>query len=501
MNKLKGVFWIILSAALLGIVLARIPAQFIDYSGDSSQYIILAESVASGQGLRMVNFPGEPLSAVPPLLSWLLAPVISFSGRNFWLMSLFAGIFSCLSAAAFYFLFRRSGGGRIALFAVSCLVLNRIFIFYSGRILTETLFLCLCGFSFLMLARYKDKGSFLNREGVLAALALIAAYFARYIGAFLFIAGLLYLYSDRPDSAKSKDRLKKLIFLTILFLPPVILWGLRNLNIHNPYIMSPLEHFIWGGMPPGLVTPKPAFLVLRAIQGGSYYFYQIGVSIFPFLRKSSPVIWWNVFSLTALVIMAAGIFTRIRKGQYGLAVFFLLYLIFICLWPSFEDGRYFLPILPLVFFYFLSGLERLCGFIRLKHCFFAIAAILLIIHLVFTVRLARQPDRAMAPPGLNNFLMLNTWLKENLAGDESVVLSRQPAITYLYSGHKSICYPYDPDPEAIRGEIVKHKIKYILIGEFTPDTAFYMGPFLDKYRDSLQERYRQGESVIFEVLQ
>jgi hypothetical protein len=502
MNKIQNWVWLILTLAFGWMVFARIGPQFRDFGGDSCQYIVIGESIANGSGLRMINYPGEPFSALAPLLSLILAPVLYFSGRNFFLMQLEIIALSYFSLVIFYRLFKRDCA-KIALLAAVLLALNRVFLYFSFRILTEALFLFLSALSFLMLSRYKDKPSFFCREGMFTALSLILVYLSRYIGALIFFASLIYLLFDNKDTASKRVSLRKIYFLSILVLPVVIFWGLRNSHINNSYVYSTFKQFMMVDFYRphlGSISQHPGVLITRFINGAFFYFYIIGKAVFPFLDGVKSLLWWNVLSLACAFIVILGLAVRVREGKYAFAAYFLIYLVFLCLWPFLEDGRYILPVLPFIFFYFLVGLEKLCSFAYSKRVFFAVVTLILAFHIVSSLAVTQEQARMKLPESFVDFLSVHSWAKNNLPYDNSVILSRQPTITYFYSAHKSISYPFSLNAEDIMGTILKYKVKYIVADESFAGAAFYMDPLLSKYQEKLRMLYSKGKSAIYEVL-
>jgi len=54
---MRHCFWFVLTLFFWVLAIYSIPPEFIDLGGDSAQYIILAESLAQGKSLRMLNYP------------------------------------------------------------------------------------------------------------------------------------------------------------------------------------------------------------------------------------------------------------------------------------------------------------------------------------------------------------------------------------------------------------------------------------------------------------
>lgn len=511
--NLKKIFkkwkWIILSLIFLIIALSDISAEFQELGGDSAQYIILAESLAQKKGLRLTNFPGEPYSTFPPLFSLILAPIIYFLGRNYWTMHFLIICLAYLTLIIFYKLFERESTKEIAFPVIIFLAVSRLFWSYSQKILTEIPFLFLSGFCFFILAKYKNRQSYLNKEAFLTTIALLLTYFCRYIGALVFCVSLCYIFLEKPHNAEKNIRRKKLWWLSITFLPLFLYWNSRNAAIHNPYVPSAGQFFLWiDGYRRNLgqINQNPILLIFRFVKGINFYLYSIGEAIFPyFMHKFQAPVFRDLFSLIAISLTLLGLQGKIREGRYAFGLYFLSYIIIISLWPYYEDGRYILPILPFVFFYFFLGVDKIAGFLT-KKAFSQYTSFFIIILFAFNLSAFAQNIRSahnVIPEVYNNFIALHSWMKKNLPEDEAIseeiAFSRKPTFTYFFTGKKSIVYPFDPNPDTIWQMALKEKVKYILVDEFSRETLLYMWPFLNKYRDKLKLVYRQGNSAIFEV--
>ena len=54
--------WTLITSVFFGLAFIFIRDEFFDFGGDSAQYIIIAESVVSGLGFKLINYPGAPIS-------------------------------------------------------------------------------------------------------------------------------------------------------------------------------------------------------------------------------------------------------------------------------------------------------------------------------------------------------------------------------------------------------------------------------------------------------
>lgn len=498
---IKNWNWAALSLCFLISALRLIPAEFLDLGGDSAQYIILAESLTQGKGLRMVNYPDEPLSNLPPVFPSLLTPILFFFGRNLWLMHLLVSIFAFLSLVLFYKIFKQLSGKGIAMLAVISLAASRLFWSYSLRILSDIPFLFLSGFTLFFLIKYNDKDSFLNKEGLFTALGLVLTYLCRYIGMCLFLISLIYLWLNNSR----QQRFKKILYLALIFLPVFFLWNFHTHQIKNPYVPSFTKLFILIDVYRpylGTIIEKPLFLAANFMDGINFYVYILGEAIFTFFihRFRAPSC-RDIFSFVAGSIILMGIFTKANKKSMVFAFYFLIYLVLISLWPYYEDGRYIIVILPFIFFYFFLGFKRILDFLcrdRLSFLLLSICCLLISLstfvpqqkHLIHTYQ--------DLPAPFKNFIALHKWIKTNLSV-EGVIFSRKPTLTYFYTSHKTIAYPFSLSPDDFSEKIKELKVKYIIADEVSKETYLYLYPFLNKQMDRLKLLHSEGQTKIFEI--
>jgi hypothetical protein len=100
---------------------------------------------------------------------------------------------------------------------------------------------------------------------------------------------------------------------------------------------------------------------------------------------------------------------------------------------------------------------------------------------------------------LKRFLLLHNWIRENLP-EKEVIFSRKPAVTYFYTGNKSVVFPYSLKSEEIYNEMINNGVRYIIFDEFSKETYDYLLPFIQKYRDRLKILYHLNKTALFEVL-
>ncbi|UCG88335.1 MAG: glycosyltransferase family 39 protein, partial [Gemmatimonadota bacterium] len=136
-------------AVLAGLVAAHVILAILQFDpkpfvgGDNAGYMILAESIETGQGYRNIHLPGAPRHAhYPPFYPALLVVAKLFGGGliAFKVMSL---IFTSISLVFFFVLARARLGWEAGLAVAAPFALNPVLVYYSHWVLSEAPFVLL----------------------------------------------------------------------------------------------------------------------------------------------------------------------------------------------------------------------------------------------------------------------------------------------------------------------------------------------------------------------
>ena len=496
--KIYKLKWIFLSLIFWSIVFLKIPSEFLDFGGDSAQYIILAESLAKGLGYRAINYPNSPFFYhYPPGFPLILSFVVKFFGRNFYLMHILIAFLGYLSIIFSYHLFKKYTDQNLAFIIVLLMSCNWVFLHYSSqRILSDVPYLLFSILFLFFISGYIDKREAVNREGVLAVLILIVCYFIRYVGLVLFVAAIISLLFY---NLSLRVKFKKIIFISLVFLFPFFVWQitLRKLNPLSVlnyskqfFLIDPYRPYL------GTLFENPRFIFFRIIEGINYYYQMIAKSLFLYFIKKTNFL-REILPLISLILIFIGVYKHTSaKKNYLFFFYFFIYFLLIAFWPYREGVRFLIPILPFLYFYLVIGINKVFKKFP-PQIFYFVIVFLFIFNLHSSFSLKKISHKNL-PSSLKHFFSLHSWINKNLP-KKGIVISRKPTVTYFFTQHKSIIYPFS-SPEKIWEKIKKEKVKYIIIDEFSRETYYYLLPFIYKYRKNLKLLYRIGNTGIFKVL-
>jgi hypothetical protein len=412
-------------------------------------------------------------------------------------------LIACLGYLSLFFLYRifkRYENRTKAFLVILLFALNWAFIIYSTQyILSDIPYLFFSSFTLLAAIHYIEEKSSFNKWGFLVILGLLLSYFTRYTGLILFLSIVLILFLKRKENG-----LKKIFFIGSVFLFFFMIWNLSE-SLFSAHLPSHMKiFFLIDPYAPekGNIFTNPLHLITRSIGGLRRIYSLLGnVSFLYFLRKA-PLLNYLLCGFISFLTLF-GLWSKFREDKDCLLhYYFLFYLISISFWhfTTFIEGvRYLLPIVPFIFFYFLFGLFRLLRPLPKRFSLFCFS-ILFIFSLqnLFEIPKPSQITLENISTPFKNFLLLQQWIKMNLP-DKGIVLSRKPAVTYFYTGHKAVEYLYTSDPERIWQQVLKGNVRYIVVDEFSRATSHYLLPFIHRYNDRLKLLHRIGNTHLFEI--
>lgn len=197
----------------------------IDARWDGAVYYVLGTSLATGQGYRLLNEPGE-IEAVqyPPLLPFVVAASQRALGTSdfvvvgTWLRWLYA-LLSLALAAATYLLAREYLPPRRA-FAAGAITGLAVHVWYLAGVLYAEIPFSLVAVAFVLCARRADRTRYWLATAVLGA----AGYLLRTAGLALLLAWVAEALLPRPGGRPLASRMRQATARAMVALLPVLAW-------------------------------------------------------------------------------------------------------------------------------------------------------------------------------------------------------------------------------------------------------------------------------------
>lgn len=503
--------------------------------GDNARYILVAKSMASGQGY--LDFaPGDPLHIhYPPIFPLLLTPLIAIFGVNFAACHILVVATELIALVLLFFLFKNMAGWTAAIFCTTVFALN-IFVNLSlVRILSE--------FPYLMVT-------------CIALLLAVSAETNKQ-------KSIHYLWLPIMTAAAYLTRTAGLSFLVGFFLYRLYRKDYKLLCWNLPLALGPyLGWYLWQSLSPG-TGGYFSLLLLKSLRDPSLgtisvsdFFVRIFANIQNIaentcnflcpLLQDPPLL----FVIGVSILILSGFSSRLLRKELSLLDFYLLvYLAMLLVWPVYEP-RKLMPVAPFLFFYFFVGLQSVIpvlmrimttGTSAIKETtghisqrlirIFCILCILFQFFPTLELLAIRSTPHIFPPPGSSKYHGFSIdwshyreayyWIKGNafmknariwsdylylshfagqISPPETHLLARKPTLTALYSQRRTTDYPMYNDLKRQNRHVQKYSIDYILFDGFFADTYNYLLPFIQANPDHLKVRAQQGRSLLIEVL-
>jgi hypothetical protein len=170
-------------------------------------------------------------------------------------------------------------------------------------------------------------------------------------------------------------------------------------------------------------------------------------------------------------------------------VYLILYVAILLLW-FWRGSRFLVVVLPFLLWYFLQGLDivfrkipdRRWLYYGAKSLQVIVLSLVLLVGLRGSYEIVKNRD-APYPPQWANYFAVAAWAKDNTPPD-SLIMGRKANLLYLFSGRKTVSYPFTTDSTKIMAFIEKKGVNYVLLDAFTwtPTTQLYLYPAVEKNR-------------------
>ena len=466
--------------------------------GDNFWYMLLGESLRTGQGYRDLWLPGTPLHThYPPVYPLLLAALgwVTDSVVGWKMLSL-AGT---TGAVAFTFLLARMrlDDERLAAGAALLLAVTPAIVEYAHWVLSEATFVF-----FVTAALYASVRAPEGRDlrwFVVACVAAVAAYLTRSAGSPLLVALVAALAVRRRWSRAAW--LGGLSAFTVLAWSWYVRWASTAAGATTTTYAQ--EFFYRDPYRPELGTVTVGDLVARAVFNVKAYL----LSAWPQAvggRDLAPAL-AGAIGLVLGGVVLAGALRRARRLEAP-EWFFFLYVALLLVWPqAWSDQRLLLPLLPLAALYLVEAVawalphDRRAGRFRVIELavggvvVFALFANLRLLgpQLSCTRRALAGDTFACAPAPFVDFVQAADWIRANTEPD-AVVINRKPQILYWYGRRRGDVYPYTADRDSILQTLEARRARYVVVDNLSATTWRYLVPAIRTVPSRFRVRHTVG---------
>ena len=477
------------------------------WGGDYAGYVNQARYIVEGKSLikeaTYIYNPAIPHLAPPayPMgFSMFLAPFYKVFGCDMDVFSILASITLGLFGVGVFVFLQKQFGTWVALGATVLFCLNPYFYQPKGFVLPDYYF----GFLQIMAVYaycYREKTVWQNALvcGVLAGLAWLT----RANGIVLIgIVAIDLVFQQAYDMFKArrwnidKSALRYLtVFLvTAISIPTVvhhIIWPLPQGGSYFDQL-----HFgadFWGK------TWGQARDLFRGIKRT----YTLEPQM-PFMYKTmldAPFTYILTAGAVVFAFTALGILTIRNRVERFLLLYLLAFCFILSVWPMVQGVRYFVPIIPIVYYFNLKGFQVLHSQYTWLNGLKWAAVFAVFAPAFYHIDKKVFEVLDMEEIGSPQY-RLNTeafdWVKQNTPKD-AVFAAHHPLIFGLYTDRKSFKWRKYRSPDEIMEEYKQFNAAYVVINLWELDTDKSLQEFMKKYESTMTKLWENERNIVYKL--
>ncbi len=436
-SKYILIVFITISAAL---GLMRFNSLQLGASYDDAHYIILAESISSGRGYQLINFPRPQMErAFPPGWPILLTLFTFLFPGNYTILKLFSLLLWLASILLIYKLFsRRIESPRLEIFT-GLVAVNPLLVGTSVTVMSESayLFFSLLALNFFDSWNSKTGG---KKGWLIILIAVIALYtqFIRTIGISLPIALVVTFLLTR--------RFREAGLTMGVFIAGALLQTWINLSNGGSVISASYQSQVFNSSGIEKIGQmwSNALGYFNEVLAGSL-FPIFGSKVTSLLSHYGLQILPTILNATIILLVIFGM-AGSRKKIHAMDIYFIIYILGILAFWNPRVGsvkaRFLIPIIPFLYFYLMQGITWIIikltrNKIMLRTRIAAgVGAIIALTLLVRNLQDWRNP----AMEQITDLSIGTSWVSENASSD-AIVMVNEPVPAYVHVQRKTIGYP------------------------------------------------------------
>ncbi len=486
--------------------------------GDGAFYVLLAKSIATGQGFADINIPGAPPhTQYPPLLPLVFSPFISAFGFNFLFLRVIVLAFGVASVLAIKSYFGRNWTATlIALLTIT----NFYYLFFMRELMTEVPYALLSFLALIVADKYlADKKKIYL---VLLPISITLACMMRMIGVTLY-AGIIAGMVASAFKGQGRGQWKTLAFVAVSGIAVFAAWEIRNTLFKDGAVSTYTSIFMQADY---YLEDKAGVtagtLLDRVYRNAGYYIHALPRTIITWSGMKESLTGTRLFAIELFImgLASVGFFDELIKKRAPKDFYFLFYMALLIAWPVYGTGdarRYMVPVVPLVYFYVAKGAHILIESYRktksaapLNAAACAVLLVFLVINIVevrdmllpsFVAKrfeavsglIARDFGRKIEriePAAFESSSSYEEYGEcyqrytatafemRDVLNPDDIVMTRKPEVVSLITGGYALRFPFTKDKEKTGAFIAEKGVDYILLDTCNPEGREYLVPYI-----------------------
>lgn len=433
---------------------------------DDARYIVLAESLAAGQGYYLINFPLAPSEPnFPPGWPLLLATVMAFNDGSYTIFKCLSFGFWFCSLILIYRVFSRRISSPYLEVLFAFVALNPTVIRLSGMVMSEAAYLCLSLLTIDLFDRWEKQQRFNHHQWsthlLLVVVAIVAVYtqLIRTVGLSIVLAVGLYLLYLKKIKAFG-------IFAVVTclsFVPQILL----NINNHGTLIAPGYKVQVLDSVSPitKLLQMMKNLQAYSDTMIASTIVPIFGPTIEAFLNEKGlgvvlPICNWLVIGAISVGLLRA--LKELRVESIYVSIYFVAVLNFWNPAVGSAQTRFLIPIIPFLFYLALCTMiwfaQQIIRNNKQKVAYVVTVLIcpLILLSIIRNIQALEDPVRNR----MKDLSIGTTWVQENTA-ENAIIMTSDPISDYLYTRRLTVEYPLVE--QDIEESLSEQQVDYIII--------------------------------------
>lgn len=494
-------YWALVGGGVAMIVALAVFDPYLFTGGDNVAYYALARALATGQGyVNLIAPEARPETVYPPGYPALLVPFYWVFGGSLValkIQSLLAG--AIVLVATWGIAVRDRGLPRWAPVAAVWLIgLAPVFLLYTHFVLSDMSYtavaaLALWAFSPTRSDDSRDHPSM--RWWIVGCLVMLLGFWVRTAGVALIVAVLCWALLRRHWRHAGV-----VVVAAVAGAVPWLWWTARRPPATGGYLQQ--VRSVDRLDPESGAIPVVTFIE-RAWDNLSYY-----------VQIDLPQLFWPVFPIptwvrlagavlgAALVLIGAWSLLR-RRGVAVWDLYLVATLAMLLLWP-WRGDRFFLTLVPFVWLYILTGLDRVASSLTRRQWVAPLLAVALALVLlvgvlrtvpaqwVYTRAYLDGHEMAGYPVFWQDYFESAKWIGED--NPQAVIAARKPTFAWYWSQRPSLVYPFHGDPDRTWRFLRRRGVTHIIVD---PLTQSFLAPMFERHVDDLALAYAGPHREVF----
>lgn len=464
----------VIISAFLGVL--RFDSLQLGTSYDDAHYIILAESLSSGQGYQLINFPRPQIErAFPPGWPVLLMPWVRLFPGNYDVLKLFSLLLWLASILLIYKLFSKRIESPHLEIVTGLAAINPLLVGTSVTVMSESAYLFFSLLALNVFAKWNEKVN--GKKDWLIVLAAVLAMYTqliRTIGVSLVIALLIYLLLAR--------RFREMGITLGVFLAGALLQTWINLRNGGSVVSASYETQVFNSP----ILEKIGQMGSNALG----YFNEIlagslipifGSKVTTYLGSHGLEVLPALVNILILFLVVVGLVLSSKKFQVTDIYVVIYFLGILAFWnPKVGSvkARFLIPLLPFLYFYLMRGMAWAAAKVARNRVSSGRRIEAVLVGLIALALLSRN-FQDWKNPVMNQMTDLSigtSWVAEN-APPDAIVMVNEPVPAYVQVKRKTVSFP--TAGQNLETYLNNQEIDYIVISpKLQSPRSYELDPFI-----------------------